>query len=77
MFSTFDLCFLLYMIRLAGWLKHCYLSLSLSVLLPVLCYLHGGYVLLLCYHSVTPCVPELLWANSHESSQSVKSHTHV
>ena len=24
--STFDLCLLLYVIRLAGWLKHCYLS---------------------------------------------------
>ena len=23
MFSTFDLCLLLYVIRLAGWLKHC------------------------------------------------------
>ena len=29
MFSTFDLCLLLYVIRLAGWLKHCNLSLSL------------------------------------------------
>ncbi len=28
MFSTFDLCLLLYVIRLAGWLKHCNLSLS-------------------------------------------------
>ena len=26
MFSTFDLCLLLYVIRLAGWLKHCNLS---------------------------------------------------
>ncbi len=33
MFSTFDLCLLLYVIRLAGWLKHCNLSLSLSSLL--------------------------------------------
>jgi len=31
MFSTFDLCLLLYVIRLAGWLKHCNLSLSLYV----------------------------------------------
>ena len=31
MFSTFDLCLLLYVIRLAGWLKHCNLSLSLSL----------------------------------------------
>ena len=31
MFSTFDLCLLLYVIRLAGWLKHCNLSLSLLV----------------------------------------------
>ncbi len=31
MFSTFDLCLLLYVIRLAGWLKHCNLSLSLWV----------------------------------------------
>jgi len=31
MFSTFDLCLLLYVIRLAGWLKHCNLSLSLEV----------------------------------------------
>ena len=23
MFSTFDLCLLLYVLRLAGWLKHC------------------------------------------------------
>ncbi len=30
MFSTFDLRLLLYVIRLAGWLKHCNLSLSLS-----------------------------------------------
>ena len=30
MFFTFDLCLLLYVIRLAGWLKHCNLSLSLS-----------------------------------------------
>ncbi len=30
MLSTFDLCLLLYVIRLAGWLKHCNLSLSLS-----------------------------------------------
>ncbi len=30
MFSTFDLGLLLYVIRLAGWLKHCNLSLSLS-----------------------------------------------
>ena len=29
MFFTFDLCLLLYVIRLAGWLKHCNLSLSL------------------------------------------------
>ncbi len=28
MFSTFDLCLLLYVIGLAGWLKHCSLSLS-------------------------------------------------
>ena len=28
MFFTFDLCLLLYVIRLAGWLKHCNLSLS-------------------------------------------------
>jgi len=28
MFSTFDLRLLLYVIRLAGWLKHCNLSLS-------------------------------------------------
>ncbi len=27
MFSTVDLCLLLYVIRLAGWLKHCNLSL--------------------------------------------------
>ena len=32
MFSTFDLCLLLYVIRLAGWLKHCNLSLYLSLL---------------------------------------------
>ena len=32
MFFTFDLCLLLYVIRLAGWLKHCNLSLSLSPL---------------------------------------------
>ena len=38
MFFTFDLCLLLYVIRLAGWLKHCNLSLSLS-LLPLLEYL--------------------------------------
>jgi len=31
MFSTFDLCLLLYVIRLAGWLKHCNLSLSLTM----------------------------------------------
>ena len=31
MFSTFDLCLLLYVIRLAGWLKHCNLSPSLLV----------------------------------------------
>ena len=31
MFSTFDLCLLLYVIRLAGWLKRCNLSLSLSL----------------------------------------------
>jgi len=31
MFSTFDLRLLLYVIRLAGWLKHCNLSLSLSL----------------------------------------------
>ena len=31
MFFTFDLCLLLYVIRLAGWLKHCNLSLSLSL----------------------------------------------
>ncbi len=31
MFSTFDLCLLLYVIRLDGWLKHCNLSLSLFV----------------------------------------------
>ncbi len=30
MFSTFDLRLLLYVIRLAGWLKHCNLSLSLD-----------------------------------------------
>ncbi len=30
MFSTFDLRLLLYVIRLAGWLKHCNLSLSLA-----------------------------------------------
>jgi len=30
MFSTFDLRLLLYVIRLAGWLKHCNLSLSLG-----------------------------------------------
>ncbi len=29
MSSRFDLCLLLYVIRLAGWLKHCNLSLSL------------------------------------------------
>ncbi len=29
MFSTFDLCLLLCVIRLAGWLKHCNISLSL------------------------------------------------
>ena len=34
MFFTFDLCLLLYVIRLAGWLKHCNLSLSLSTLAP-------------------------------------------
>ncbi len=28
-YNTFDLCLLLYVIRLAGWLKHCNLSLSL------------------------------------------------
>ncbi len=34
MFSTFDLCLLLYVVRLAGWLKHCNLSLmSLSCVL--------------------------------------------
>ncbi len=31
MFSTFDLCLLLYVIRLAGWLKHCNFSLSHAV----------------------------------------------
>ncbi len=31
MFFTFDFCLLLYVIRLAGWLKHCNLSLSLSL----------------------------------------------
>ena len=30
MLTTFDLCLLLYVIRLAGWLKHCNLSVSLS-----------------------------------------------
>ena len=36
MSSTFDLCLqriLLHVIRLAGWLKHCNISLSLSLLL--------------------------------------------
>ncbi len=36
MFSTFDLRLLLYVIRLAGWLKHCNLSLSLSQYLRIL-----------------------------------------
>ncbi len=36
MFSTFDLRLLLYVIRLAGWLKHCNLSLSLSHLIGAL-----------------------------------------
>ena len=40
MFSTFDLCLLLYVIRLAGWLKHCNLSLSLSLSLS-LCFSVG------------------------------------
>ena len=31
MSSRFDICLLLYVIRLAGWLKHCNLSLSLPV----------------------------------------------
>ena len=30
MSSRFDICLLLYVIRLAGWLKHCNLSLSLT-----------------------------------------------
>ncbi len=36
MFSTFDLCLLLYVIRLAGWLKHCNLSLSAVTLCSML-----------------------------------------
>ena len=35
MFSTFDLRLLLYVIRLAGWLKHCNLSLRLPVTFTV------------------------------------------
>ena len=31
MSSRFDICLLLYVIRLAGWLKHCNLSPSLSL----------------------------------------------
>ena len=44
MFSTFDLCLLLYVIRLAGWLKHCNLSLSLVVCIrwSTLCWLQTG-----------------------------------
>ncbi len=34
MFSTFDLCLLLYVIRLAGWLKHCNLSLWVLLRFP-------------------------------------------
>ncbi len=37
MFSTFDLRLLLYVIRLAGWLKHCNLSLSTSDTLKLRC----------------------------------------
>ena len=35
MSSRFDICLLLYVIRLAGWLKHCNLSLSESTIAPV------------------------------------------
>ena len=44
MFSTFDLCLLLYVIRLAGWLKHCNLSLSLSNLSLSLSQQTGHYI---------------------------------
>ena len=39
MLSTFDHCLLLYVIRLAGWLKHCNLS-----LLFLLSTIYGSYV---------------------------------
>ena len=31
MSATFEICLLLYVIRVTGWLKHCSLSLSLSL----------------------------------------------
>ncbi len=40
MSSKFDLCLLLYVIRLAGWLKHCNLSLSLRQRLQLLTQVH-------------------------------------
>jgi len=50
MFSTFDLRLLLYVIRLAGWLKHCNLSLSLYPLS-----FEGLSVVLACCLAVAEC----------------------
>ncbi len=50
MFSTFDLRLLLYVIRLAGWLKHCNLSLSLSHMQTLI------ECTVLCLNPVAQCV---------------------
>ncbi len=62
MFSTFDLRLLLYVIRLAGWLKHCDLSLSLSARATYCCHHHAleakGDLLITLY--AAHCVAALL-----------------
>ncbi len=41
MSSKFELCLLLYVIRLAGWLKHCNLSVSQQLQLEIVIRLEG------------------------------------
>ena len=55
MSSRFDVCLLLYVIRLAGWLKHCNLSLSLSLSLSAVFFLNQSV-----------CIPNLSSVNVPE-----------
>ncbi len=83
MFSTFDLRLLLYVIRLAGWLKHCNLSLSLYQssghnfhITHLVMQVHGDDTVMCCIVVLKACITfaQPKWQDTHSQLGTTSKH---